>query len=332
MNTPLIETEHQRYAQQMNLIEVGEKGQRRLKEATVLVVGAGGLGCAALHYLAAAGIGRLIIVDRDTVELNNLHRQLLYSCDDIGEQKALIAKRTLQKINPHVNVESYNLYLNTENALRFISQAHIVVDATDNYQSRYVINDACASAKKPFVYGSIHHFEGHIALFEHPLDYRYVFPTPPQQTSKCTTEGVIGALPAIIGAMQAMECLKYILQQPGLKGQLLLFNALTWQTKRFNLANSEETINITPSTLHAWYAQGIDILLIDLQEVDERERRHEKALAIPFSSLFEQLTLIPKNKILVFLCSSGTRSTYAAHYLRHYLGNKNAYALISNSH
>jgi sulfur-carrier protein adenylyltransferase/sulfurtransferase len=225
-----------RYNKQMMLPEIKKSGQEKLKQARVLVVGAGGLGCPALQYLAAAGVGTIGIIDFDVVDASNLHRQLLYTIADVGKPKAVVASEKLRNINPHISVIEINEKLTNENALAIISDYDIIVDATDNFGSRYVINDACVAADKPFVYGGIHKFEGQLCVFnytnangEYGATYRCAFPEKEDITLNlnCADIGVIGVLPGTIGTMQATEVIKIITGIGEVcSSKLLIYNTL----------------------------------------------------------------------------------------------------------
>lgn len=201
-----------RYARHISLEEVGESGQQKLLKAKVLMIGAGGLGCPALQYLTAAGVGIIGIVDGDTVDESNLQRQVLFSTSDIGTKKVEAAKTRLEALNPDVTIKIYPENLNRENALNIIDDYDLVIDGTDNFATRYLVNDACVKRNKPFVYGAIHKFEGQVSVFN--LDggptYRCLFPDAPKpgQIPNCAEVGVLGVLPGIIGTYQATEAIK----------------------------------------------------------------------------------------------------------------------------
>ena len=205
-----------RYARHLTLPEVGPEGQLVLQEASVLVVGAGGLGSPALLYLAAAGIGRIGLIDDDTVDVTNLQRQILHSTSEVGESKAASAERRISDLNPEVTVEAIEGRLDTTNALDIIGRYDILIDGTDNFETRYLIGDACEILGKPWVFGSIHRFEGQVATFN--LDggpnYRDLFPEPPEDglAPNCAEAGVLGVLPGIVGSIQATEAIKAILR------------------------------------------------------------------------------------------------------------------------
>jgi sulfur-carrier protein adenylyltransferase/sulfurtransferase len=221
-----------RYSRHIGLSEVGESGQRRLKQSSVLIVGAGGLGSPAALYLAAAGVGRIGIVDFDTVDLSNLQRQVLHDTAAVGSPKTQSARARLEAINPFVRVESIEAELTASNALEIIGAYDVVVDGTDNFPVRYLVNDATQFTSKPLVYGSIYQFEGQATVFmpgqETPC-YRCLFPSPPPPGTvpSCAEGGVFGVLPGVIGGIQATEAIKLITGQGNtLEGRLLLYDAL----------------------------------------------------------------------------------------------------------
>ena len=229
-----IELSHEevkRYSRHLIMPEVGMKGQRRLKAASVLIIGAGGLGSPLGMYLAAAGVGRIGLVDYDTVDLSNLQRQVLHGTKDVGRSKLESARERLLDINPHVVIEIYNTPLTSENALDILAPYDVIVDGTDNFPTRYLVNDACVLLGKPNVYGSIFRFEGQATVFDARSGpcYRCLFPEPPPPglVPSCAEGGVLGVLPGTIGAIQATETLKIILGiGETLIGRLLLYDAL----------------------------------------------------------------------------------------------------------
>jgi molybdopterin/thiamine biosynthesis adenylyltransferase len=221
-----------RYNRQMMLPEIGDSGQDKLKKAKVLVIGAGGLGCPILQYIATAGVGTIGIIDFDKIEIHNLHRQILYTENQVGQAKAPTAKEAVQKLNPLINVIAFEEKLTIQNAVTIISQFDIVVDGSDNFGTRYLVNDSCVTLGKPLVYGSILGFEGQIAVFNHQgnKNLRDLFPDIPdsKDVPNCNMNGVLGTLPGIIGTMMAQETLKLIMDLPTLKNELVLFNTLDW--------------------------------------------------------------------------------------------------------
>lgn len=221
-----------RYNRQVILPEIGDEGQEKLKKAKVLVIGAGGLGCPILQYIATAGVGTIGIVDFDKIEIHNLHRQILYTEGQIGLPKALTAKATVEKLNPLITVQAFEEKLTVENASRIITDFDIVVDGSDNFSTRYLVNDTCVTLGKSLVYGSILGFEGQLAVFNHQgsKNLRDLFPEPPnpKDVPNCSVNGVLGTLPGMIGTMMAHETLKLIIGLPSLKNELVLYKTLDW--------------------------------------------------------------------------------------------------------
>ena len=341
---------YERYQRQIALKNFGEEGQQKLLQAGVVVVGAGGLGCPALQYLVAAGVGKIGIVDDDTVSLHNLHRQVLFTSNDIGLPKTEVAAHRLQEMNPEVQINTWTSRLTNQNALELFKDYHVVVDATDNFTTRYITNDACVLLKKPLVYGAISHFEGQVAVFNYPtieqpiaVNYRDLFPQAPVPGSvlNCAEAGVLGVLPGIIGTMQANEVIKLItgIGKP-LANQLLTYNALTNNSYVFNLSARKETASLLPKdeqafrqTDYEWFCdtssdveeidsntfrellQKTNAVVIDVREVGEQPAIDEfKHLRIPLSQLNQQLPSINSDTVVLF-CQSGKRSREAAKIL-----------------
>jgi sulfur-carrier protein adenylyltransferase/sulfurtransferase len=236
----LLKDEYERYSRHLILPEVGLEGQKRLKAASVLCIGTGGLGSPLLLYLAAAGVGRLGIVDFDIVDSSNLQRQVIHGTSWVGKPKIASAKNRILEINPHCQVDLYETRLSAENALEIVAPYDIVVDGTDNFPTRYLVNDACVLLNKPNVYGSIYRFEGQATVFNYQEgpNYRDLYPEPPPPglVPSCAEGGVLGILPGIIGVIQATETIKIILGQgTTLNGRLLLFNALEMKFRELKL-------------------------------------------------------------------------------------------------
>ena len=355
---------YERYQRQIILKEFGEAGQQKLLQAKVLVIGAGGLGCPVLQYLTAAGVGTLGIVDDDTVALTNLHRQVLYSVKDIGSFKAEIATSVLQQLNPEINIIPFNQRLIVENALELIRPFDIVIDGTDNFSTRYMINDACVLLDKPLVYGAISQFEGQVTIFsphsskgdEQGVNYRDLFPQPPKddEVLNCAEAGVLGVLPGIIGTMMANETIKLItgIGEP-LINRLLTYNALNNQIYELELTAREETRSLIPENEilfkqmdYEWLCASsaksfeidrdeFDALLenemidiIDVRELNElpevNEFYHQK---IPLKQITEPNMGIKADTVVVF-CQSGKRSKQAAILLSGIFGTtKKIYSL-----
>jgi molybdopterin/thiamine biosynthesis adenylyltransferase/rhodanese-related sulfurtransferase len=351
---------YERYHRQIILPEFGEEGQQKLILAKVLVIGAGGLGCPALQYLTAAGIGTIGIVDDDVVSLNNLHRQVLYSVNDIGLSKAERAANILQQLNPGIRIIPYNERLTTQNALTLIDQFDIIFDGTDNFSTRYMINDACVLLNKPLVYGAISQFEGQVSLFrnEHvdDVNYRDLFPDPPKdgEVLNCADAGVLGVLPGIIGTMMANETIKLITGMgEALVNRLLTYNALSNEVFVLTLSPGQETRSLIPKnesaflkTDYVWLCSSpiakeeIDTAIfnnliekgnvdvIDVRELHEVPAVNEfEHLRIPLAQLAEQSSSIRSANVIAF-CQSGKRSLQAAKILSGIFGtNKKIYSL-----
>lgn len=227
-----------RYNRQMMLPEIGDSGQEKLKKAKVLVIGAGGLGCPILQYIATAGVGTIGIVDFDKIELHNLHRQILYTEQDVNKAKAITAKSVLGILNPLIEILAFEEKLTAENAEKIIQDFDVVVDGSDNFATRYLVNDTCVALGKTLIYGSILKFEGQMAVFNHKgsKNLRDLFPEPPnpKDVPNCNLNGVMGTLPGIIGTMMAHETLKLIMDLPTLENELVLFNTLDWSFTKLN--------------------------------------------------------------------------------------------------
>lgn len=353
---------YERYHRQILLKGFGEEGQQKLLQAKVLVIGAGGLGCPALQYLTAAGVGTIGIVDDDVVALSNLHRQVLYSVNDIGLSKAETAAKVLSSLNPGIFITTYNERLTTANALDIINGYDLIIDGTDNFASRYMINDACVLSGKPLVYGAISQYEGQLAVFNFKNDnsdavnYRDLFPEPPKdgEVLNCAEAGVLGVLPGIIGTMMANETIKLITGiGESLINQLLTYNALANQVYTLGLSSREETRLLIPADEAAfkqinydWLCaspltsfeidaerftallQEDDTAVIDVREWNERPAVDEFVFTqIPLSELQEKMPGIKKNAV-VFFCQSGKRSLQAAQMLFNAFGDtKKIYSL-----
>lgn len=227
-----------RYNRQTILPEIGDEGQEKLKKAKVLVIGSGGLGCPILQYIATAGVGFIGIMDFDTIEIHNLHRQILYTESEIGKEKAIVAKEVVSKLNPLIEVAAITEKLTIENANTTIAQYDVIVDGSDNFATRYLVNDTCVTLQKPLVYGSILRFEGQVAVFNYngSKNLRDLFPEipDPKDVPNCNVNGVLGTLPGIIGTVMAHETLKLIMELPTLSNELLLFNTLNWGFTKLN--------------------------------------------------------------------------------------------------
>ena len=329
-----------RYARQITLPEIGEAGQEKLRRGSVLIVGAGGLGSPAALYLAAAGVGTIGLVDFDRVDVTNLHRQVLYGTSDVGRPKLDAAQERLADLNPEVRVMAHDARLTSENALEILRGYDVILDGTDNFATRYLVNDACVLLGKPNVYGSIFRFDGQVSVFatsDGPC-YRCLYPEPPPPglVPSCAEGGVLGILPGIVGSLQATEAIKLIAGiGETLAGRLLLFDALrtTFRVMKVRrrcdehapitrLIDYEEFCNpvqkndITPAELAAQLAAGAEIVLIDVREPYEWNAGHlDGATHIPLAQVPQRLSEIPKDRDVVMISRSGGRSAHAQEHL-----------------
>ncbi|MCS7094586.1 MAG: molybdopterin-synthase adenylyltransferase MoeB [Thaumarchaeota archaeon] len=345
--------EIRRYGRHLIMPEVGMKGQKRLKAAKALVVGAGGLGSPVSLYLTAAGVGRIGIVDFDNIDETNLQRQVIFTTEDVDRPKVEVAKERLRRLNPHVDVVTYNSPIDSSNALNIIKDYDIVIDATDNFPTRYLLNDACVFLGKPLVYGSIFRFDGQVSVFyagKGPC-YRCLYPEPPPPglVPSCAEGGVLGVLPGIIGSLQANEAIKLILGvgRP-LIGKLLLVDALSMNFRELSFqrdrncpvcgdnptirelidyeafcgvrVTGEElgaSFSVTPEQFKEMVERGERVELIDVREPVEWEICHiPGAKLIPLGQLTSRLHEIDQTKKLVVYCHTGQRSSLAVKLLR----------------
>jgi sulfur-carrier protein adenylyltransferase/sulfurtransferase len=329
--------EQARYNKQIILPEIGLDGQEKLRAAKALVIGAGGLGCPVLQYLAAAGVGNIGIVDGDNVDISNLQRQVLYTADDIGHSKALVAERKLKALNPHIAIKTYPVFIDSKNALELIRDYDIIVDGSDNFAARYLVNDACIILNKPMVSGAIYKFEGQVSVYNYKggPTYRCIFPEPPgaDESPNCADIGVIAALPGIIGTIQANEAIKIITGiGEVLSGKLLVIDTLTMNSHIFHFRLNEANRNITQlrdatqhcelpvasisyEELQQLMKEEPNLQLIDVREREEHEAANIGGINIPLSILASSYHLIDPNVTTVLYCASGTRSNQSAKLL-----------------
>jgi len=348
--------EIRRYSRHLILPEVGLAGQKKICSTSVLCIGAGGLGSPIAMYLAAAGVGKIGVLDFDTVDFSNLQRQIIHGTENVGQSKAESAKVTINRINPGVEVVLHNTRITSENALEIIAQYDIVVDGTDNFPTRYLTNDACVLLKKPNVYGSIFRFEGQASVFAPHLGgpcYRCLYPEPPPpgMVPSCAEGGVLGVLPGIVGCIQATEILKLALGKgSSLIGRLLLFNALDMKFRELKLRRDPqcplcgENPTITKLIDYEMFcgilpepanpAQNPDevtvqemkralddpklgIKVIDVRDPDEYQIAHINGVPqIPLGSLPQRFTELDPNQTIYLHCKSGIRSMKALKFLR----------------
>lgn len=339
---------HIRYQRQILLKEFGEAGQEKLSQAKVLVIGAGGLGCAALPYLAAAGVGTIGIVDFDVVELSNLQRQILYTVDDIGKPKVEVSAKKLNELNPEINIQIFKLQISNSNALDLIKDFDLVIDGSDNFATRYMINDACVLLDKPLVYGAVLRFEGQVAVFnlidadtKIKTNYRDLFPNESSPSAiSCNDVGVLGVLPGMIGTMQATEAIKIItgMGKP-LCNKLLTYNALN--NTFYDLEISKSNINGPKSKegflKHIYEFKcdtsdeisveefensrnNKDVIIVDVREKGEFPLVNEfEHLNLPLSTLREEFKKLPTDKKIIVFCNSGQRSSEVCNFLKDHL-------------
>src|SRR6202050_2051673 len=348
--------EIRRYSRHLILPEVGLAGQKKICSTSVVCIGAGGLGSPIAMYLAAAGIGKIGIVDFDTVDFSNLQRQIIHGTPDVGRPKSESAKATINRINPNVEVVLHNTRITSENALDILAQYDIVVDGTDNFPTRYLTNDACVLLKKPNVYGSIFRFDGQASVFAPHLNgpcYRCLYPEPPPpgMVPSCAEGGVLGVLPGIVGTIQAMEILKLALGKgSSLIGRLLTFDALQMKFREVRLRRDpqcplcgenptitklidyEMFCGITPQPAasasnpdevtvqemkKALDNPSLNIKVIDVREPDEYQIAHIDVVPlIPLVSLRTRFTELDPNQQIYIHCKSGVRSLNALRFLR----------------
>lgn len=331
-----------RYNRHIILSEIGQEGQDKISNARVLVIGAGGLGCPVLQYLTAAGVGTIGIIDFDVVELSNLQRQVLFGTSSLGKNKAKAAKERLQDLNSDISIIAYQEPLTYQNAIELFTQYDIIVDGSDNFETRYLVNDACIITNKPLVFGAIYKFEGQVSVFNYQNgpSYRCLFPNPPQKDAvpNCSDIGVLGVLPGIIGSMQASEVLKVILGIGNvLSGKLLCYNALTSQTstlkinrnetsfqsvldeqdsfenKQINIGYEIEVIEVSISEM----ISEKNVQFIDVRELHEQPKvDHLDVTYIPLSELETSLHKIDLSKKKALFCKSGMRSKHAVKVLQ----------------
>lgn len=335
----LTQEQIRRYARHLPLM--GIDGQERLLKAKVLCIGAGGLGAPVLQYLAAVGVGTLGIVDGDRVELSNLQRQVIFTVEDIGKSKAQQAGSHLHDGNPNLNLRVYEVFLDRVNADKIIPEYDIIVDCTDNYRARYLINDLSVRFNKPLISASIYQFQGQVSVFNNKNGpcYRclYASPPPDDMAPNCALGGVLGVLPGLLGCIQATEVIKILLEQGDvLSGRLLTLDALSMKTKEFNIMkdpdcpcchrgeSAEHLFEIKSQKIEApkinsktlqMKLNDERLYLLDVREHYERNICHIGGKHIPLGELERHLDELPKNRMIVCYCKSGQRSQRAANLL-----------------
>lgn len=352
---------NQKYHRQILLKELGTEGQEKLLKAKVLVIGAGGLGCPALQYLAAAGIGHIGIVDYDIIDFTNLHRQILYNTLDIGLPKAIIAAQKLQLLNPDIIITPYHFRLTNRNALELLKDYDVIIDGSDNFATRYLINDACFLLKKTLIYGAIFRFEGQIAVFNHnqptSVNFRDLFANPPNPSNSpaCNIAGVLGVIPGIIGSLQATEAIKIIAEiGVPLYNCLLTYNALYNQSYQIQITPNPASIQfmpknrtefeffdyfgfcstfddfreISPQTFETLLQTSDKLTIIDVREPFEMPLiSHFPHLKIPLHELAKHINSLPSNNTVVVFCQSGQRSRQAYSIIKQHRDDLSIFSL-----
>lgn len=356
----MTSTIQERYSRQLILQGFGPAAQDALTKAKVLVIGAGGLGCPVLQYLVAAGVGTVGIVENDRVSLSNLHRQVLYDTRDVDKLKIEVAADKLRLINPEVSIISYPVYLDKNNSLAIISEYDVIIDCTDNFATRYMVNDACFIKNKPLVYGAVSGFEGQVAVFnaatgagERSGNYRDLFPEQPKsgEVLNCAEAGVLGVLPGIIGTLQATEVIKLITSKGDvLINQLLTFDALKNKMTVFNYGLNKNAALLTPYTEEAFlqmnYVEACEVestsLNIDALQLSQLMHEHNATIIdvrepheLPIITQYHHLkipllqlqTRLPEfaDQTIIFICQSGSRSLQAAQMAAAYFGNEHLF-------
>ena len=354
---------YQRYSRQILLREFGKIAQQKLLDSKILVIGAGGLGCPALQYLAAAGAGTIGVIDFDFVEISNLQRQPLYGVEDAGKSKAAAAGSKLNALNPDIEIHSFYLKLDNKNALQIISDYEVIIDGSDNYSTRYIINDACVILDKPLVYGAVLRYEGQAGVFNFTCkrtgirtNYRDLFPKPPDANSviSCNEAGVLGVVPGIIGTMQASEAIKIITGIGDiLCNEVVSYNLLTNTFYKFHISHSEESESLIPKSQSEFInydyekfcglkqseneisAEEFDDLISKerVRIIDVREGKEILLLSefrsehIPFSEFEIKISSSDLKDITVIICQTGDRSLKAVEIIKKKLPGFKAFSL-----
>lgn len=347
-------SEQERYSRHFVLPQFGPEAQRKLRQARVAVVGAGGLGAPVVSYLAAAGIGTLRIIDNDVVQLSNLQRQILFTVEDIGNNKAMCAQRRIGALNPEIQVEAKAVKIASYNALELLKGVDLIVDATDNFPTRYLLNDSSVLLNVPLVYGSIFRYEGQVSVFNHGggPTYRDLFPEPPKPGTvpDCEEGGVLGVLPGIIGSVQANEVIKLITGiGEVLSGKLFLLDSLSMESRLVGLPKKRDhhidklidydqfcgvvssgnghMKEVTVQELKALMDKDANFQLIDVREPHEHDRGNIGGELIPMAQVPTNLTRIDSSKQVIVYCRSGARSGQVVRWLEQAHGITNAYNL-----
>ncbi len=319
----------QRFIRQTILPKFGDEAQQKLLNSKVLVIGAGGLGCPCLQYLVSCGIGTIGIVDGDIIDISNLQRQILFTTNDIGENKSIIVKEKLKDIHPSTKIDSFPFYIDEKNAIDLISKYNVVVDCTDDFKTRYLINDVCAELSMPLIFGANYQFEGQIAVFkmdDSTINLRDVFPTPPKQAMRCEEAGALGAVLGILGSLQALETIKLITEQKdGLNNEMLYLNLMKYETIKIKISKKMSDVRC-PMSGNTIIDLNVEefigkinnpmVQLIDVRNEIEIPKVDFECIQIPLPILKENIHLINKEKEIVLFCHIGVRSLEALELLQ----------------
>lgn len=348
----------ERFSRQFILKGFGKEGQLKLLDAKVLVIGAGGLGCPALLYLAAAGVGTIGVIDGDFVSFSNLNRQVLFGVNQVGTKKAISAKDHLKSKYPDISFQCIPEFISTQNALDIISGYDIIIDGSDNFPTRYLVNDACVLLGKPLVFGAIFQNEGQVSVLNAKgiasVNYRDLYPDPPSvyEIPNCTETGVLGVLPGIIGTLQAAETIKFLSGYGQiLEDEMLYYNLLNHETYKLQLRRNPDGRKMMPRSIDDFRAMDYDLacgsnesigwaealkeiktnpnsLLIDVRELNETPRLEGyKVMDIPLSEIHIQRPEIIQSDIVFTFCQSGVRSLKAVQILKQSMIGKNIYSI-----
>jgi molybdopterin/thiamine biosynthesis adenylyltransferase/rhodanese-related sulfurtransferase len=345
-----------RFERQVILPGFGWESQKKLQKSSILVIGSGGLGCPALLYLAAAGIGKIGIVDGDIVSVSNLNRQILFGESDLGKSKAERAGELLRQKYDDLEVEVFNEFITTSNALEILSQYELILDGTDNFETRYLVNDAAFLLQKPLIFGAIYANEGQILVFNSSkkggTNYRDLYPDPPSalEIPNCNQTGVLGVLPGMIGIMMATEAIKFLTgYAPTLENKILFFNGLTYQTYTVDFAPNSESRQEIPDSFDAFQAKDYSLsclvatsvdwsfalhelekggVLVDIREASETPKlERDGVILLPLSQLSINSNFLSEWDMIFLFCQSGIRSLKAVDKLQKILPGKTIYSI-----
>ncbi len=347
---------HMRFERQIMLPEFGIDAQEKLLNAKVLIVGLGGLGCPALQYLVAAGVGKIGLVDGDRISISNLHRQILFSTNDIGQLKVEVAIHNLNTVHPHIEFSAYPFFLEKSNAIELIQHYDIILDCTDRFSARYLINDVCVLLHKPIVYGALYQYQGQVAVFnrgEIKTTLRDLFPLQPNQSNhaSCNEAGTLGMIAGTIGTLQGLECVKLITHQKGLLyNTLLTIDLMNYQLSKLHITPGIQTYQYTINDiLNSNYNDTCNVInqkedldpdeflakintknttLVDVRNTNELPLWNDyDHIRIPMSDLISSIHLLDKKNTILLFCHAGIRSKEALEYLKEECGFEQVYHL-----